>query len=485
LSGAKTETLGRSKLILIADDDSSIRGLLQTLFAGEGYRTQEAATGREVMPAIHKFRPDLLVMDVRMPGLSGMEVLEHMKAGGVDIPVLLMTAFTTSNVAIRAMQLGAYDYVTKPFDIDDLLLTVQRTLDHRDLAARVQALDETPRDPMDNIIGTSPVMLDVFKTIGRVARSDATILIHGESGTGKELVASALYLNSHRRSAPFVKVACASLTESLLESELFGHEQGSFTSASRTRKGRFELADKGTIFLDEIGEMSLNTQKKLLRVLQEREFERVGSSTPISVDTRVIAATNRNLQEQVSRGAFREDLYYRLNVISFTMPPLRDRMDDVPILVEHFLQKYRSDSPTAELPRIAEDALEALVGYDWPGNVRELENVVHRAVVLARGEVITSNHIQFSGIHAQPDDELDGDVAAQVRRGMTLKQIVADAERAAIESALSQAGGNRSRAAKALGIYRRLLYAKLREFGIDGADADSDLDGDREPAEVA
>jgi two-component system, NtrC family, response regulator AtoC len=203
-----------------------------------------------------------------------------------------MTAFGSSNIAIRAIQLGAYDYVTKPFDIDDLLLTVQRTLDHQELAARVKALDETPRDPLDSIIGNSPVMLDVFKTIGRVARSDATILIQGESGTGKELVASSLYLNSHRRAAPFVKVACASLTESLLESELFGHEQGAFTSASRMRKGRFEMADKGTIFLDEIAEMSLNTQKKLLRVLQEQEFERVGSSTPIKVDTRVVAATN-------------------------------------------------------------------------------------------------------------------------------------------------------------------------------------------------
>src|SRR5579872_5190543 len=454
------------KMILIADDDASIRSLLETLFQGEGYRTHEVTSGKDVLPAIHKTRPDLLVMDIRMPGVSGMEVMEQLKRSSIDIPVLLMTAFTTSNLAIRAIQLGAYDYVTKPFDIDDLLLTVKRTLDHRDLATRVKSIDETPRDPMDNIIGNSAVMLDVFKTIGRVARSDATILIHGESGTGKELVASALYLNSHRRAAPFVKVACASLTESLLESELFGHEQGAFTSASRTRKGRFEMADKGTIFLDEIGEMSLNTQKKLLRVLQEREFERVGSSTPISVDTRVIAATNRNLQDEVAKRAFREDLYYRLNVISIVMPPLRERREDIPLLVEHFLQKYRSDNPLGVMPRIAEDALEGLMGYEWPGNVRELENVIHRAIVLARGDVITNQHIQFSGARSQSAPAFEAD---SIR---PLREVVAETERSAIMNALEAADGNRTKAAKLLGIYRRLLYAKMRELGIETGDGE-------------
>lgn len=477
-----SDSASPGRLILIADDDASIRSLLQTLFESEGYRTHEVTSGREVLPAIHKTRPSLLIMDVRMPGLSGMEVLEQMKRSSVDLPVLLMTAFGTSNLAIRAIQLGAYDYVTKPFDIDDLLLTVQRTLDHRDLATRVKSLDETPRDPMDNIIGSSSVMLDVFKTIGRVARSDATILIHGESGTGKELVASALYMNSHRRSSPFVKVACASLTESLLESELFGHEQGAFTSASRTRKGRFEMADKGTIFLDEIGEMSLNTQKKLLRVLQEREFERVGSSTPIKVDTRVVAATNRNLRDEVAQDRFREDLYYRLNVISITMPPLRDRMEDVPLLVEHFLQKYRSDSPKGTAPRIAEEALEKMMGYSWPGNVRELENVIHRAIVLARTDVITTQHILFSGARSQTHPEAENGIADKLATGMTLKAIVAETERATIEAALNQSGGNRSRAAKALGVYRRLLYAKMREYGIEGTEAESELEPEREPA---
>ena len=471
-------TAATGKLILIADDDASIRSLLRTLFESEGYRSQEATTGREVLPAIQKNKPDLLIMDIRMPGVSGMEVMEQLKRSNIDIPVLLMTAYTSSNLAIRAIQLGAYDYVTKPFDIDDLLLTVERTLDHRDLATRVKAIDETPRDPMDNIIGNSPVMLDVFKTIGRVARSDATILIHGESGTGKELVASALYMNSHRRAAPFVKVACASLTETLLESELFGHEQGAFTSASRTRKGRFEMADKGTIFLDEIGEMSLNTQKKLLRVLQEREFERVGSSTPISVDTRIVAATNRNLQDEVAKGAFREDLYYRLNVISITMPPLRDRMEDVPLLVEHFLQKYRSDNPPGTTPRIAEDALDSLMGYSWPGNVRELENAIHRAIVLARGDVITTQHITFAGARSQGSD-----IPAQALEVRPLREAVAETERTAIENALALSDGNRSQAAKMLGIYRRLLYAKMRDYGIQGSDGEVEAEADPDTEE--
>jgi two-component system response regulator AtoC len=458
--------LDNSKLILIADDDQSIRSLLHSFLQGEGFQTVEAKSGRDVIPTINKHRPDLVIMDVRMPGMTGLEVLDQLKRLHMDdIPVLMMTAYGTSNIAIEAIQRGAYDYVTKPFELDDLLITVRRTLDHRDLALRVRSVDETIRDPLDNIIGNTPGMQHVYKTIGRVARTDATILITGESGTGKELVAGALHFNSHRRSGPYVKVPCASLTETLLESELFGHEAGSFTSAVKTRKGRFEMADKGTIFLDEIGEMSLNTQKKLLRVLQEREFERVGSNTPIKVDTRVIAATNRDLGEEVAEGRFREDLYYRLNVIAVELPPLRERMDDVPLLVEHFLQKYRNDSPNNS-PRISEEALERMMDYQWPGNVRELENTVHRAIILARGSVITPQHIQFTGAPGRKNGEIDGQIADKVASGLPLKDIVAEVERQAIEAALEQANGNRSQAAKQLGIYRRLLYAKLKEYEL-------------------
>lgn len=452
--------------ILVADDDQSIRSLLQSFLESEGFSTVEAKSGRDVIPAITKHRPDVLIMDVRMPGMSGLDVLDQMKKMHIDdVPVLTMTAYGTSSIAIEAIQRGAYDYVTKPFELDDLLITVKRTLDHRNLARRVRAVDETIRDPLDNIIGNTPPMQQVYKAIGRVARTEATILVTGESGTGKELVAGALHFNSNRRNGPYVKVPCASLTETLLESELFGHEAGSFTSAVKTRKGRFEMADGGTIFLDEIGEMSLNTQKKLLRVLQEREFERVGSNTPIKVNTRVIAATNRSLAKEVAEGRFREDLYYRLNVIALDLPPLRERMDDVPLLVEHFLQKYRSDAPNNS-PRISEEALDALMSYNWPGNVRELENTVHRSIILARSSVITPQHIVFTGAPGKHENSVDEDVQDQVAAGVKLKDIVAQVERQAIEAALEQADGNRSQAAKQLGIYRRLLYAKIKEYEL-------------------
>ncbi len=454
------------RLVLIADDDQSIRSLLTSFLESEGFGTIEAKSGRDVIPAITKTRPDVVIMDLRMPGMGGLDVLDQMKRMKMDdIPVLTMTAYGTSNIAIEAIQRGAYDYVTKPFELDDLLMTVKRTIDHRDLARRVKAVDETIRDPLDKIIGNTSAMQQVYKNIGRVARTDATVLVTGESGTGKELVAGAIHFNSNRRSGPYVKVPCASLTETLLESELFGHEAGSFTSAVKTRKGRFEMADKGTIFLDEIGEMSLNTQKKLLRVLQEREFERVGSNTPIKIDTRVIAATNRSLAHEVSEGRFREDLYYRLNVIAIDLPPLRDRMDDVPILVEHFLQIYRSDSPD-NTPRISEEALEELMKYNWPGNVRELENTVHRAIILARDEVITPAHIVFTGAPGKSNGDASDGVADKVAAGMSLKDIVMETERKAIEAALHLANGNRSQAAKQLGIYRRMLYAKMNEYGI-------------------
>jgi two-component system response regulator AtoC len=463
------ETLESARKILVADDDESIRGLLRTFLESEGFTTEEAKSGRDVIPAINKHRPDVVIMDVRMPGMDGLQVLDQMKRLGIDdVPVLTMTAYGTSSVAIEAIQRGAYDYVTKPFELDDLLITVRRTIDHRDLARRVRAVDETIRDPRDNIIGNTSAMQHVYKTVGRVARTDATILITGESGTGKELVAGAIHFNSHRRTGPYVKVPCASLTETLLESELFGHEAGSFTSAVKTRKGRFEMADKGTIFLDEIGEMSLNTQKKLLRVLQEREFERVGSNTPIKIDTRVVAATNRNLGIEVREGRFREDLYYRLNVIAVDLPPLRERMDDVPLLVEHFLQKYRSESPDNS-PRISEEALSTLEDYSWPGNVRELENTVHRAIILARGSVITPQHVVFTGAPGKREEELDDDIGSRVASGEQLKEIVASVERQAIEAALRMSDGNRAQAARQLGINRGLLYAKMREFNLGAA----------------
>jgi two-component system response regulator AtoC len=308
-------------------------------------------------------------------------------------------------------------------------------------------------------------MQEVYKTVGKVAKADATVLITGESGTGKELVAEALHYNSNRRSGPIVKVSCAALPETLLEAELFGHEKGSFTGAMTQRRGRFEMADKGTILLDEIGEMSLPMQTKLLRVLQERKIERVGSSLPIKVDIRIICATNKDLQRQVEQQKFREDLFYRLNVINIHMPPLRDRKEDIPALVEHFLAKHRY-SATAQPAAISEEALKRLMEYEWPGNVRELENVVERAVVLSRGQIITSRELPF-GDHEAGDHEEEGGDEVSVEKSY-FKKAVAQFEKDMIMKALRDANGNRSKAAEMLGIYRRLLYAKIKEYALEG-----------------
>ena len=451
--------------ILIADDDPSIRSLLRTFLEGEGYAINEAQTGGEVIKEISNGnKVDLLLMDLRMPEMSGMDILQRIDEQDLNVPVVLMTAFGTSNVAIKAIQLGAFDYITKPFELDDVRIAIERFFEHQALTEEVKILRQQvgARDPSERIVGRSQPMLDIYKTIGRVARTDATVLVTGETGTGKELVAETLHLNSGRRGGALIKVACASLPETLLESELFGHEKGSFTSAVNLRKGRFELAHKGTIFLDEIGEMTLGTQKKLLRVLQEREFERVGGNTPIKVDVRVVAATNRNLLEEVEAGRFRADLYYRLNVITVHMPALRERKDDIAHLVDHFLDKHRF-TPGAPPARITEEAMEALLQHDWPGNVRELENTVERAVVLAQGDVITARHLLLSPSSINRII----DVEERVSRGVSLPDTIADVEKQMIAEALKQASGNRSTAAKKLGIYRRLLYAKLKEYGIE------------------
>jgi two-component system response regulator AtoC len=452
--------------ILIADDESSIRTLLREFLEREGFVVSEAQTGGEVLKHISNgSKVDLVLMDLRMPELGGMDILQRIDEQGLGVPVIMMTAYGTSNVAIKAIQLGAHDYITKPFELEDVRVSIERFFEYQDLTNEVKVLRTQigARDPSERIVGRSNNMLEIYKTIGRVAKTDATVLITGETGTGKELVAETLHLNSQRRTGNLVKVACASLPETLLESELFGHEKGSFTSAYQQRKGRFELAHKGTIFLDEIGEMSLGTQKKLLQVLQEREFERVGGSTPIKVDVRVIAATNRDLLEEVDAGRFRADLYYRLNVITVHMPPLRERKDDIPYLVDHFLDKHRF-SPGAPPAKITEDAMEVLVHHDWPGNVRELENTVERAVVLAQGEVITRHHLLLtpSAIGRVVD------VEERLQRGVTLPETIADIEKQMIVEALKQSNGNRSTAAKKLGIYRRLLYAKMKEYEITG-----------------
>ncbi|HET6649064.1 MAG TPA: sigma-54 dependent transcriptional regulator [Candidatus Limnocylindria bacterium] len=490
-----------TRSVLVVDDEPDVRSLLNDLLTEAGYAVSTANTGAEALAAIEKGLPDLVMMDVKLPDQDGIALLRQLKRDHSDLEVIVMTAFGGSSTAIKAMEHGAYDYVTKPFEIDDLLATLKRVFEHADMSHEVATLRlELGKSAAERerIVGASKPMLEVFKLIGTVASSDATVLITGESGTGKELVAEALHRASKRNPHPLVKVSCAALPETLLETELFGHEKGSFTGAMTMRKGRFETANKGTIFLDEIGEMTLGTQTKLLRILQEREFERIGSNTPIKIDIRVITATNRNLAEEVDKGRFREDLYYRLNVIHIDMPPLRERKEDIPLLVEHFLVKYRH--APGEIPTtISEDALNRLVEYDWPGNVRELENAIERAVVLSRGNPITADHLPFSNSReardrralaqrrSRLDDEearlddrrsaLEADEAeAAAANGATngdsngtgsFKDRVSSLERQLIKEALDRAGGNRTKAAEDLGIYRRLLYAKIKEYGLE------------------
>jgi two-component system response regulator AtoC len=454
------------KAILVADDDASIRSLLKQLLQEGGYAVHEAATGVEVVDKVKDATPDLVIMDVRMPELDGIEALSRVKAASPKTAVLIMTAFGSSNAAIRAMDLGAFDFVTKPFDLDKISYTVRNVFERQDLAREVETLrgEISSLVQTERIVGNSVAMQEVYKTIGKVAKSDATVLLTGESGTGKELVAEALHYNSSRRAGPLVKVSCAALPETLVEAELFGHEKGSVTGALTQRRGRFELADKGTIFLDEIAEMSLQTQTKLLRVLQDHKIERVGSAIPITVDIRVVCATNRDLQKLVEQSKFRDDLFYRLNVIHVHMPPLRERKEDIPALVEHFLAKHRY-SATAQPAAISEEALRRLMEYGWPGNVRELENVVERAVTLARGEVITSKELPF-GDHEEGREDGEGDGVPSERS--FFKKSVAQFEKDLIMKALRDAAGNRSKAAEMLGIYRRLLYAKIKEYGLEG-----------------
>jgi two-component system, NtrC family, response regulator AtoC len=483
-----------ARSVLVVDDDADVRSLLSDLLKGEKYRVRVAATGAAALAEIEKDRPDLVLMDVKLPDQDGIALLKGIKQQHAELDVIVMTAFGGSSTAIKAMEHGAYDYVTKPFEIEDLLATLRRVFEHADMSSEVAALRlELGKNAAERerIVGSSKPMLEVYKLIGKVASADATVLISGESGTGKELVAEALHRASKRNPHPLIKVSCSALPETLLETELFGHEKGSFTGAMALRKGRFEMANKGTIFLDEIGEMTFGTQTKLLRILQEREFERIGSNTPIKIDIRVITATNRNLADEVANGKFREDLYYRLNVIHIHMPTLRERKEDIPLLVEHFLTKYRYAA--AAIPTtITEDALKRLIDYDWPGNVRELENAIERAVVLSRGNPITLAHLPFndrretrdrarlvkrrSGLDDEDAALTDAEEAAATSAngrgsngngvGRPFKERVAALERQLIKEALERAGGNRTKAADDLGIYRRLLYAKIREYGL-------------------
>ncbi len=454
--------------ILIADDETDIREMLASLFEEEGFRVSQAKNGAEVLAEVKKTGKDLdlIMMDVRMPDMDGLTVLKQLKdSGSGDIPVLIMTAYGSSGVTIKAMQQGAEDFLTKPFDDPDAVVhKVNRIFEHRNLTKEVADLkSKLTAEPGEKIIGNSGPMQEIYKQIGKVASSDATVLISGETGTGKELIANVLHSTSRYSRGPLIKVNCAALPETLLESELFGHEMGAFTGAAKMRKGRFEMADKGSIFLDEVGEMTLSTQRKLLRVLQERMIDRLGGTIPIKIDVRVISATNRDLEQEIEAGKFRPDLFFRLNVISIHMPPLRERKDDIPLLVEHFLDKHRytQSSPPAHISR---EAMEALLDYDWPGNVRELENSIQRAVVDARGGTLTSRNFNLSGKRERVNIGSNNAfyVDQLVNSRVKLEQAMSSFEKMLLMEALRQSADDEEAAAEILGITLRDLQQRIR-----------------------
>ena len=459
------------KRILAADDDPTIVGMLEKFLKTEGYVFEPASSADDALDKVRKSQPDLLLLDVNMPpGATGIEVIKKLKEEKLDVPTIVFTAAGTSQMAIEAIQLGAYDYIAKPFDLDELAVTIKNLFAHRALLDEVHELRDVVTN-IDGMIGRHPKMLSVFTTIGRVARSDATVLILGETGSGKTMLADQIHRASNRRGGPFITVACATLPETLLETELFGHEKGAFTSAIAQRKGRFELAHKGTIFLDEIGEMTLATQRKLLRVLQDKEFERVGGTIPIRVDVRVVAATNKWLPDEVAKGNFREDLYYRLNVVTVDMPPLRERhhpdpgLDDVRNLTLRFLDKHRFNN-SATPNRISEEALEKIMSHDFPGNVRELENLVERAVIMSQGDIITPDHVVFSHSPVMGSAASAIDVEASVRRGQPLPDLLSHVERRAIQFALKESG-NRAGAAQMLSLTEPDLTKRAKALDIE------------------
>jgi len=447
--------------ILIVDDDPAQRKMLHTVLGEESYDVCEAQDGLAAVASVEEAFFDLILLDIRMPRMDGIEALGRIRQLSPGIPVILMTAYASLDTAVNALKSGAYDYLIKPLDIDELKILVRRTLEHTQLTRENVFLKEQlgSRFRLDHIIGHSKAMHRVFETIAQVAPTEATVLITGESGTGKELIANTIHMNSPRSSRPMIKVNCAALPETLLESELFGHEKGAFTGADKRQQGRFQLAHGSTIFLDEIGEMSPATQAKILRVLQEKEFEPVGSSQTITIDTRVMAATNKDLLNEIKAGRFREDLYYRLNVINIEIPPLRERREDILLLADFFLKRHVEKNQKL-IKGFTPRATDALMRYHWPGNVRELENLVERAVVLTRGDRIDAEDLPAAMLPKEDMSEASG---ADTGRPRSLKE----AEKEMILLTLEETGGNRTQAADILGISRRTLQIKLKAYGIN------------------
>src|SRR3954468_13823187 len=443
--------------VLVVDDEPNARSALRLILGEEGYEIAEAEDGEVALSRMEEFAPAVVLADVRMPRMDGLALLRKAKERGSDAVFIMMTAFATVEAAVEAMRAGAENYLVKPLDVNSVLVFLQKAVEKRRLLRESQALRERVRDryKLTGMVGEAPELQAVYQVVKQAAPTRATVLILGESGTGKELIAQAVHEESPRRDRAFIKVSCAALSETLLESELFGHERGSFTGAVGRREGRFELADGGTLFLDEIGEIPLSTQVKLLRALQQREFERVGGTETLKVDVRVIAATNRDLIEEVKAARFREELFYRLNVVTITLPPLRKRKGDIPALVSHFVEKY-GKSYGKPVHALASGTLTALLAHDWPGNVRELENAIERAVVLSREGELTLEDLPSSlrGARARIP------AASFVAPGTTLREM----ERDAILRTLALTGGSTVRAAKILGISARKVQYRLKEY---------------------
>ncbi len=473
--------------ILVVDDEESIREFFEIMLKRDGYHVFTAAHGGEALQKYRQENIDLVLSDIQMPEMSGIELLAKLKEVDSDVLIVMMTAFGSTETAIEAMKLGAYDYLQKPFKIDEIKLVIQKALETRSLQREnVQLKRELgTKYGFDNLIGAAPPMLRIYDLVKRVSHTKSSVLITGESGTGKELIARAIHFNGPLKDKPFVTVNCGAIPENLMESEMFGHKKGSFTGAIADKKGLFEVANSGTIFLDELGELPLSMQVKLLRVIQEGTFKRVGGTEDIHVEVRVISATNKNLETEVRLGRFREDLFYRLNVIQVHCPPLRERAEDIPMLANHFLEKF-SLALAAPVKKISNEAMAVLKRYHYPGNVRELENIMERTVALEPGNVIFPESLPKHVVEAQPQTRTQGLDAHKIEipseGGIELEKIVADFERTILIKALEQAGGVKKRAARLLNISFRSMRYRVDKYGLtpfsldDGELDDGELD---------
>jgi len=451
-----------NQTILVVDDDLAHRTMLKKLLGGWGYDVNEADDGSSAIDSVNQRAFDLILMDVRMLKVSGIEALEQIKIINPAIPVIIMTAYASVETAVDTLKKGAYDYLTKPLDFDELQIAINRATEHNRLKKEIEYLKERLGQKFDtqNMIGRSPLMVKLLETVAQVAATEATVLITGKSGTGKEMIANAIHYNSQRKDSPFIKINCAALTESLLESELFGHEKGSFTGADKRREGKFRQADGGSIFLDEVSEMSAAMQVKLLRVLQEREITRVGGAEVIAINVRVIAASNKDLKKEMEQKRFREDLFYRLNVVALNVPALLNRREDIPLLAQHFLEMFVAKNKK-DIKGFTPQSMEKMVKYGWPGNVRELMNAVERAVVLSRAEYIDADELAMLMADSPNASGIDQLAAPE---NMPLDEV----EKRSILEVINSCSGNKSEAARRLGITRKTLRKKLDKYESAG-----------------